>query len=231
MMRLTEEVLALLATTLNGTTKVTLAGGGEVDLAPPWRRIDLREALIQHAGLDFTQYFGRREELVQFMERRGTISATNAFMRHKASWGRLLDKLISDAVEPQLTEPCFLVDYPLETTPFAKRKPGSDGVVERAEAFIGGVEVANMFTELNDPVDQRERMLEQERIRQQFGDEESDRLDEDFREAMDYCMPPAGGVGIGIDRIVMLLTGTESIGDVLLFPALYKAAGGDKEQG
>ena len=144
----------------------------------------------------------------------------NIYVDPGASWGRLLDKVISDKIEPSLIQPHFLVDYPVEMSPLAKRKLGSDGIVERFEAFVLGSELANAFSELNDPLDQRERFEEQESLRLQFSDDELDRLDEDFLIAIEHGMPPTGGLGLGIDRLVMLIAGEESIREILLFPQL-----------
>jgi lysyl-tRNA synthetase class 2 len=137
-----------------------------------------------------------------------------------STWGRLLDKVISTNVEPHIVQPAFLVDYPVAMSPLAKRKPGADGIVERFEAFVMGSELANAFSELNDPVDQRERFEEQERLRLDFGEDEADRLDEDFLVAVEHGMPPTGGLGMGIDRLAMLIAGEDSIREVLLFPQL-----------
>jgi len=134
--------------------------------------------------------------------------------------GRLIDELITTFVEPNLIEPTFLLDYPVEMSPLAKKKRGNDRLVERFEGFIAGVEIANSFTELNDPLDQRERF--QQQARERCSDEEVEVVDEDFLEALEYGMPPTGGLGVGIDRLVMLLTGQPSIRDVILFPQLRK---------
>jgi lysyl-tRNA synthetase class 2 len=154
------------------------------------------------------------ESLSQSMRDRGI------HVEQGLSWGRLLDKVISASVEPNLIQPSFLVDYPVAMSPLAKRKPGSDGIVERFEAFVLGSEMCNAFSELNDPVDQRERFEEQERLQAQFSDDETDRLDEDFLTAIEHGMPPAGGLGIGIDRLAMLIAREESIREVILFPQL-----------
>ena len=136
------------------------------------------------------------------------------------SWGRLVDKLLSETVEPNLIQPTFLVDYPVEMSPLAKRSQHDPRYVERFETFAGGMEIANAFTELNDPVEQRQRMDEQEELQRRYGDEEFDRRDEEFLLALEYGMPPTGGLGVGIDRLVMLLTNRSAIREVLLFPHL-----------
>ena len=132
--------------------------------------------------------------------------------------GKLIDELISVFVEPNLIQPTFLLDYPVEMSPLAKRKRDNDRLVERFEAFINGVEVANAFTELNDPVEQRERFRQQ--LKGRVEDEEAEVADEDFLQALEYGMPPTGGLGVGIDRLVMLLTGQSSVREVILFPQL-----------
>ena len=136
------------------------------------------------------------------------------------AWGVLLDRLISQGVETKLIKPTFLLDYPIEMSPLAKLKPGSKDIVERFEAFVLGHELANAFSELNDPIDQRNRFIEQENLRKNVGDQEADRLDEDFLVSIEHGMPPTGGLGIGIDRLVMLLTEQDQIREVLLFPQL-----------
>jgi lysyl-tRNA synthetase class 2 len=137
-----------------------------------------------------------------------------------ASWGRLIDKLFSTYVEPALIQPTFVLDYPVEISPLAKSKPDDPRVVERFECFMGGMEFANAFTELNDPVEQRKRFEGQEKLRAIMGDEEVERMDEDFLTAMEYGMPPTGGLGVGVDRLVMILTNQQSIREVILFPQL-----------
>ena len=133
--------------------------------------------------------------------------------------GRLIDELISTFVEPNLIQPTFLLDYPVEMSPLAKAKPDDERLVERFEAFAGGMEIANAFTELNDPIEQRQRFLQQQKERQAEG-EEIETIDEDFLLALEYGMPPTGGLGVGIDRLVMLLTNQQSIREVILFPQL-----------
>ena len=141
-------------------------------------------------------------------------------MAEKESRGRLIDKLVSTFVEPKLIQPTFLLDYPEEMSPLAKAKQGRPGYVERFEAFAAGMEVANSYSELNDPEVQRDRFESQDEVRLLYQDEEIDRRDDDFLLAMEYGMPPTGGLGIGIDRMVMLLTSQPSIRDVLLFPQM-----------
>jgi lysyl-tRNA synthetase class 2 len=138
----------------------------------------------------------------------------------QASWGGLLDKLISSRVEPTLVQPSFLVDYPVQMSPLAKKRADDPRLVERFEGFVAGMEICNSFTELNDPVDQRQRFEEQESLQAQFQDEELDRLDEDFLVAIEHGMPPTGGLGLGIDRLAMLLSGHRNIREVVLFPQL-----------
>jgi len=141
-------------------------------------------------------------------------------MKGRESRGRLIDKLLSTFIEPNLIQPTFVMDYPAEMSPLAKPKPGDPRYVERFEGFVGGMEIANAYTELNDPLLQRQRFLEQEAIRQAFQEEEVERLDEDFIFALEHGMPPTGGLGLGIDRLVMILTGQRTIRDVVLFPQM-----------
>jgi lysyl-tRNA synthetase class 2 len=136
-----------------------------------------------------------------------------------AGWGKLIDQVASAFVEPKLVQPTFLIDYPVELSPLAKQMPDNPRYVERFEAFASGFEFANAYSELNDPVEQRQRFLEQARLRA-AGDEEAEQLDEDFLVALEHGMPPTGGLGIGIDRLVMLLSGRRSIREVILFPTL-----------
>jgi lysyl-tRNA synthetase, class II len=210
MMDLTERLFSSVASSVLGTTKVEFRGHS-VELAPPWRRLSLRDAVIEASGIDFEDY-PDAESLHERLLQEGVR------IEGRPGRGRLIDELISSFVEPKLEQPTFLFDYPVEMSPFPKKKRGNDRLVERFEAFICGLEFANAFTELNDPVDQRARLEEQ--LRAKVGDEDVQVADEDFIEAMEYGMPPTGGLGIGIDRLVMLLTGQESIRDVILFPQL-----------
>ena len=211
-MRMVEEMVSTVAQEVLGTTAITWKGR-TIELKPPWPRIDLRGALLEHSGVDIAE-LRDAPALARRMRDLGVP------VTQEVSWGRLVDKLLSDKVEPTLVQPAFLVDYPVEMSPLAKTKPDDPACVERFEAFMGGMEIANAFTELNDPLEQRRRFQEQEELRRRHGDEEFDRLDEDFLTALEYGMPPTGGLGIGIDRLVMVLSGQPSIREVLLFPHL-----------
>jgi lysyl-tRNA synthetase, class II len=185
---------------------------GDVDLSPPWRRETLAEAILSRTGVDILR-FREREELAEAMRSRGLAVPADD------SWPQLVDELLSKYVEPTLIEPTFLLDYPVELSPFAKRHRSAEGLVERFEAFVGGMEFANAFTELNDPDEQRRR-FEQQRALAGAGDQEAQPYDEAFIQALEHGMPPTGGIGVGIDRLVMVLTGKRSIREVVLFPAM-----------
>ena len=207
-----EELVAAVAKEVMGATRVP-CGDGEIDLAPPWRRITVNDALLQYAGVNLEEY--RRDEAGL----RAAVQAMGIEAPPEAGWAKLVDELLSARVEPQLVEPTFLMDYPAALSPLAKRKPDNPDLVERFEPFGGGLELGNAYTELNDPVDQRQRFQEQAR-RRAAGEEEVEMLDEDFLLALEHGMPPTGGLGIGIDRLVMLLTDQRSIREVILFPQL-----------
>jgi lysyl-tRNA synthetase class 2 len=185
---------------------------GEIDLSPPWRRERLPQAILDRTGIDILQLTSR-DELAAAMAARGLT------VKSDDTWPMLVDQLLSKHVEPTLIEPTFLLDYPVSLSPFAKRHRSIPGLVERFEAYIGGLEIANAFTELNDPDEQRRR-FEEQRALAGAGDEETQPYDESFLEALEQGMPPTGGIGIGIDRLVMVLTGRRSIREVVLFPAM-----------
>jgi lysyl-tRNA synthetase class 2 len=214
-MEMVEEMVHHIAVEVTGSPviKARAEGGTAIDLTPPWPRLDLRSEIMKRTEIDILAYRDR-ESLA------GAMAARGIHVEPGSSKGRLLDKVISSEVEPHLVQPSFLVDYPVEMSPLAKRKPGADGIVERFEAFAMGSEVANAFTELNDPVDQRQRFEDQEKLRREFKEDETDRLDEDFLLAVEHGMPPAGGLGMGIDRLTMLLSGERSIREVILFPQM-----------
>ncbi|MBI2917092.1 MAG: lysine--tRNA ligase [Chloroflexi bacterium] len=195
-----------------GTTKVPYQAH-ILDFTPPWPRVPLREALIKACDTDFERF--RDVEAL-----RSRMVGLGVSMEGRLSWGQLLDKLVSAFVEPTLVQPTFLLDYPVEVSPLAKHKPDEPGLVERFEAFAGGMEIANAFSELNDPLDQRQRFEQQEALRAALGEEAAERTDYDFLLAMEHGMPPAGGLGVGVDRLVMLLTNNPSIREVILFPQL-----------
>jgi lysyl-tRNA synthetase class 2 len=207
-----EDLVSSVAKEVIGTTRVP-CGDGEIDLAPPWRRITVHDALRQYADLDLEEY--RRDEGGLRM----TIQKMGIEVAPEAGWAKLVDEMLSARVEPQFMEPTFLMDYPAALSPLAKRKPDNPDLVERFEPFAGGFELGNAYTELNDPIDQRQRFQEQAR-RQAAGEEEVEMIDEEFLLALEHGMPPTGGLGIGIDRLVMLLTGQRSIREVILFPQL-----------
>jgi lysyl-tRNA synthetase class 2 len=188
------------------------AAGAAIDLSPPWPRVPLRQAIHDATGID-PMADRDRDRLVAFMREREVDTAGDA------TWAQAVDHLLSHFVEPTLERPTFLVDYPVELSPFAKRSPGDPGMVERFEAFCLGMEIANGYSELNDPAEQRAR-FEEARTAAAAGDEEAHPMDEDFLLALEYGMPPTCGVGIGVDRLTMMLTGVRSIREVILFPTL-----------
>jgi lysyl-tRNA synthetase class 2 len=184
-----------------------------IDFSAPWRRLRLRDAIREHSGIDFGE-LRERDALVAAIRERGLAIETEG-----ASWAKLVDELLSTCVEPTLQEPTFLFDYPVELSPFAKAHRTEPGYVERWEAFAGGIELANAFSELNDPDEQRARFVQQ-REQAAGGDEQTQPFDDAFLEALELGMPPTGGVGLGIDRLVMLLAGVSPIREVILFPAM-----------
>jgi lysyl-tRNA synthetase class 2 len=210
-MELTEQMVAYAAQEALGTTCITV-NGHEIDLAPPWRRWRLRDAVHEITGIDYKDY-PDAESLYR------AIVGIGGTPERKSKWGKLIDPTLINYVEPHLIQPTFLYDYPLEVSPLAKKKPGEPDVVERFEFFIGGVELGNAFSEINDPLDQRERFLDTSRALAD-GDDEAHPLDEDYVTALSYGMPPTGGFGMGIDRLTMLFTDKESLREVILFPHL-----------
>jgi lysyl-tRNA synthetase class 2 len=211
--RMAEEMVSGVAREVLGGTQVQF-GDHTLELAPPWDRVTMRDALIEHAGIDFEE-FRTREMLLQELRRR------NLEVDPGWSWGKLVDEAFSHYVEPKLIQPTFLLDYPKEISPLAKSKPATRDLVERFEVFCAGFELGNAYSELNDPIDQRERFETQARLAA-AGLEEVETLDEDFLIALEHGMPPTGGFGMGIDRLVMLLTGQTSIREVILFPQLRR---------
>jgi lysyl-tRNA synthetase class 2 len=210
-MKLTEEMIAFTAEQVLGKQSITF-NGHEIDLTPEWRRLELRQGLIDTTGIDIAAC-PTAESLANAMRQRGLHVNPNA------PRGKLIDGLLGDFLEPTLIQPTFLYDYPHDISPLAKNKPGDPLTVERFEGFVGGMELCNAFTELNDPLEQENRFLEMGR-EYKAEDEERHPMDEDYLRAMRYGMPPTGGFGIGVDRLVMLLTDHHSIREVILFPHL-----------
>lgn len=186
----------------------------EISLTRPWKRIPLHEAIRQFAGIDL-ESTRDRDEAKRLAEKIGVE------IRPEMGYGKIVDEVMSIKVKPHLIQPTFLYDYPIEISPLAKKKRDNPALTERYQLFIGGLEVCNAFSELNDPLDQRERFMEQVRLRE-AGDDEAQYLDEDFLTALEVGMPPTAGLGIGIDRLAMLCTNSSSIRDVILFPLLRK---------
>ena len=212
MIELTESMIASVCEQVCGGTRLTYQGTA-IDLTPPWRRATMHELVEEATGLDFTA-FADRAAAAEAMTAKGLPVPDKA-----DSVGRLLNEAFEHAVEANLIQPTFVLDYPEEISPLARKHRSKPGLVERFELFIVGRETANAFSELIDPVDQRGR-LEAQQARRAAGDEEAQGVDEDFLQALEVGMPPTGGLGIGIDRLVMLLTDSPSIRDVIAFPLL-----------
>ncbi len=210
-MRMVEEMVAFMATEALGSTTIRW-DEQDISLAPPWRRVTMRQAILEHTGVDILAA-ATLEDL------RAALAAQGIKLDLKPTWAKTVDELFGEKVQPNLFQPTFCMEHPLELSPFAKRTPGDPRLVERFEGFIGGLEVANAFTELNDPLDQLERFQEQVRQRA-AGDDETQPFDEDFITALMHGMPPTGGLGMGIDRLAMLFAGQRSIREVILFPQL-----------
>jgi lysyl-tRNA synthetase class 2 len=213
-MELTEQMVAAVCDQVLGTRRVQF-NGNEIDFNPPWRRINLRQGLIDAAGIDINQ-FPTGEALGNAMRAKGIPAKPGA------ARGKLIDALLGEFLEPTFIQPTFLYDYPRDISPLAKSMPGDPTTVERFEGFVGGMELCNAFTELNDPLDQEQRFIEMGRA-YETEDEERHPMDEDYLQAMSYGMPPCGGFGMGIDRLTMLLTDRKTIREVILFPHLRKA--------
>ncbi|MCL4423942.1 MAG: lysine--tRNA ligase [Firmicutes bacterium] len=211
MMKLTEEMFSQVAQEVRGTNRIVYQGR-EIDLTPPWPRLSMIDALKEYVGIDWLTVQDDAE--ARALARRHGLS-----IEEKATKGMVLEELVEAFVEPHLLGPVFLLDHPVEISPLAKRKKENPELTYRFEPFIVGREMGNAFSELNDPVDQRLRFQQQLEERQK-GNEEAQALDEDFLLAMEHGMPPMGGLGVGVDRLVMLLTDSPSIRDVILFPLL-----------
>ena len=210
-MDLVERMIAYIAQEVLGTLQLETRGYA-VDLTPPWRRVRLRNALIEYSGLDYEQYPEQADLYKAVRELSVEVAPTTV-------WPKLVDEALKKLVIPKLIQPTFLYDYPVQLSPLAKRKPGEARTAERFQPFIAGIETGNAFSELNDPLDQRARFVDQRR-NAAAGDDEAMTMDDDFVNALMYGMPPTGGLGIGIDRLTMLLLNQDSIRDVILFPQM-----------
>lgn len=214
-MNLTERMVSTVVQEVLGTQQLTYAGH-EIDITPPWRRLRMADAIFEATGIDYNEVRDQ-QELYQLARDRG------ADVEPTTVWPRIVDELMKTFVRPNLIQPTFLIDYPVELSPLAKQSPDSDRTVERFQVFIGGIELCNAYSELNDPMDQLARFQEQALDRAK-GDEEAMPIDEDYVQSLMYGMPPTGGFGIGIDRLAMLLTDQQSIREVILFPLLRTRA-------
>jgi len=211
MMDLTEAMVREVARAVTGGLEVECLGE-TIDFAPPWPRVSLRDRLFEETGIDVLAHAD-----LAALEKAAKAAGLQA--DGAPTWGKLVDDLFSQHVEPKLVQPTFITDYPVELSPLAKRSAADPRLVERFEAFIAGMEIGNAFSELNDPDDQRER-LERERRAREAGDAEAHPLDEDYLRALEHGLPPTGGLGVGVDRLVMVLGGAANLREVILFPHL-----------
>ncbi len=211
MMDLTEKLISTVAMEALGTTKIVYQGQ-EVDLTPSWNRMSMIEAVREYAGVDFN-------EIKSDEEAKAAAEAKKVHVKAGMTRGEILNLMFEEFAESNLIQPTFIYDYPVEVSPLTKRKPDCPELTERFELFITGREMANAYSELNDPIDQKERFLSQVKKRES-GDEEANMMDEDYITALEYGLPPTGGLGIGVDRLIILLTDSASIRDILLFPTM-----------
>lgn len=212
MMKITEDMVSSIAQDVLGTTKITYCGQ-EIDLTPPWRVMTMIDAVKEYCGIDFDAILGDDKAAREAARSQGIEIEDNK------AWGDALYAVFDEKVADNLIQPTFIIDYPVEVSPLTKRKPDKPYLTERFECFVSGCELGNAYSELNDPIDQRERFVAQMKLRE-AGDAEANMMDDDFITALEYGMPPTGGLGIGVDRLVMLLTDSVSIRDVLLFPTM-----------
>jgi lysyl-tRNA synthetase class 2 len=211
MMETVEQLIYSVVLSVHGGPVFT-NNGNIIDVTPPWPRKTLRQAIIDGSGIDYVAHPDQADLLTVARERGADIEDGTV-------WPRIVDELLKQFVRPHQIQPVFLIDYPVELSPLAKRKPSDPTHVERFQPYIGGAELGNSFTELNDPLDQLDRFLEQQKDKE-AGDEDAMPIDEDFVTALMFGMPPTGGVGIGIDRLTMLLADENTLRDVILFPAM-----------
>ncbi len=211
MMKLTENMISSIAKDVLGTTQIEYQGQ-KIDLTPPWDKLTMIDAVKKYSGIDFNE-IKTNEDAVK------AARSKSLQVEDNATRGEILNLMFEEFVEENLIQPTFIIDYPVEISPLTKRKPDQPELTERFELFITGREMANAYSELNDPIDQKERFLDQVRKRE-AGDEEANMMDDDYVTALEYGLPPTGGLGIGIDRLIILLTNSASIRDVLLFPTM-----------
>ena len=210
MMNITEQLMEKIAIAVNGTTKA-LVGDKEIDFKAPYKRISIYDAIKEHTGIDVSEM---DEEQLRDVCRQLHIHVDASMGK-----GKLIDEIFGEKCEEHYNQPTFIIDYPVEMSPLTKKHRSKPGLVERFELMVNGKEIANAYTELNDPIDQRERFEEQVKLMER-GDDEAMFIDYDFLRALEYGMPPTSGIGIGIDRLCMLMTNQPSIQDVLLFPQM-----------
>jgi len=210
MMEFVEQLVSYVVKKVLNTTKV-IFGEHEIDLTPPWRRLTMLDAIKEFTHVDVST--------LNELELKGAAEDLKLAIEPEMGYGKIIDEIFGELVEPKLIQPTFIMDYPIEMSPLAKKHRDNPKLVERFEPIIGGKEVGNAFSELNDPIDQKERFLDQMKLRDK-GDDEAQVLDEDYVRALEYGMPPTAGLGIGIDRLVMLLTNSHSIRDVIFFPQM-----------
>lgn len=210
MMEMVEDMLEKVITEVNGVAEVTV-GDNLISFKKPFRRLSMYDAIVEYAGI--------RVESMSEDDLRAFCKSKHIEVDMTMGRGKLIDEIFGELVEDHLIQPTYITDYPIEMTPLAKKHREKEGLVERFELYVNGKEIANAYTELNDPIDQRQRFEEQLKLAER-GDEEAMALDEDFLQALEYGMPPTSGLGIGIDRLTMLLTGQEAIQEVLLFPQM-----------
>ena len=216
MMNISEELISTVAKNVLGTTKITYEGM-DIDLTPGWRRISMIDAIKEVTGVDFNTI--KTDEEARAIAKEKHVE----FEEIKNTRGHIINEFFETFVEETLIQPTFITDYPVEISPLTKRKKDQPELVERFELFIGGREYGNAYSELNDPIDQYQRFLKQVEAKEK-GDEEAGGMDEDFVNALEIGLPPTGGMGIGLDRLIMLLTGSSSIRDVLFFPTMKPLA-------
>ena len=210
MMEMVEQCIEQVAIAVNGTTKAMI-GENEIDFKGPYRRLSMYDSIKEYTGIDVSQ--------MDEAGLRAVCKQLHIEVDKTMGKGKLIDEIFGEKVEDHLIQPTYITDYPIEMTPLAKKHRSKEGLVERFELFVNGKEIANAYSELNDPIDQRERFEDQLKLAER-GDEEAMVLDEDFLRALEYGMPPTSGLGIGIDRLTMMLTNQQSIQEVLFFPQM-----------